>query len=251
MEPNKIVMHFKEGLILKGSTSDFFPNKESFHAQTLDGKIRKIEVESLKALFFVKDVHGDKHHRYKYNDLIAGAGKKIQVNFNDGETMTGYVLGYSPQRAGFFLTPADLKGNNERVYIVKSATKNIDILTREEKRKFHRAETANLVSYECIQVEGGSFVHGIGTTLDISQGGILVESQTPIESEYIILSTADRNDNLMSIKGKVVYCRQAGPDIYHSGIHFVETTEKIREMVVEMVKAFLKTKTDQETKDSF
>ena len=87
-----------------------------------------ISIEDLKAVFFVKDFEGNKDHKKKYDDVIHGAGRKIVVDFNDGESIIGYALSYSPDRQGFFMTPADLSGNNERAFIVKSATKNIKFL---------------------------------------------------------------------------------------------------------------------------
>jgi hypothetical protein len=42
------------------------------------------------------------------------------VNFHDGETIIGYVLGYSPKKQGFMMTPADLQGNNERIFVLGS-----------------------------------------------------------------------------------------------------------------------------------
>jgi hypothetical protein len=50
------------------------------------------------------------------------------VNFSDGEIVIGYTLGYSPERQGFYMTPADLQGNNERIFVVKSATAKIEFL---------------------------------------------------------------------------------------------------------------------------
>ena len=76
-------------------------------------------------MFFVKDVEGNKNYAETYNDIIHGGGKRITVEFNDGETMVGYVLGYSPDRQGFMMSPADLGSNNERIFVVKSATKSI------------------------------------------------------------------------------------------------------------------------------
>jgi hypothetical protein len=52
----------------------------------------------------------------------------MKVRFFDGETVVGYTLGYSPDRQGFYLTPADLQGNNERIFVVKSATEEIKFL---------------------------------------------------------------------------------------------------------------------------
>ena len=128
MQPNRVVIRYKDGLILKGNTSDFFPNKDRFHLTHLDGKIEEVEVESLKAVFFVKDFEGDKDHHKNYDDTIHGAGRKIQVDFIDGESIVGYALGYSPGRQGFFVTPGDLGGNNERIFVVTSATKHIQFI---------------------------------------------------------------------------------------------------------------------------
>ena len=128
MQTNKVVARFKDGTIKKGHTNDFFPNKPRFHLNWLDGKPEEVDIEKLKAVFFVKDFEGNKDYKKKYDDEIHAAGRKIAVDFNDGESMIGYVLGYSPDRNGFFMTPADSLGNNERVFVVKSATKDIKFL---------------------------------------------------------------------------------------------------------------------------
>ena len=61
MQSNKVVVRFKDGTIIKGNTSDLFPNKANFHLNHhLDGKIEQVDVEELKAVFFVKDFKGDK-----------------------------------------------------------------------------------------------------------------------------------------------------------------------------------------------
>jgi hypothetical protein len=128
MQPNKVIVRFKDGMILKGNTSDFFPNKVRFHLNRLDGKVEEINIETIKAVFFVKDFEGNKDYQKKYEDTIHGAGRKIEVEFTDGESIIGYALGYSPDRLGFFITPADLSSNNERIFVVKSATKSINFL---------------------------------------------------------------------------------------------------------------------------
>ena len=128
MEPNKVVLKYKNQTVLKGKTSDFFPNKTSFHLQETNGEIKEITIEDLKAIFFVKDFEGDKNRKDSYSDQIAGGGRKIKVEFDDGEAIVGYTLGYSPDRPGFYVTPADLKGNNDRIFVVKSATQKIEFI---------------------------------------------------------------------------------------------------------------------------
>ena len=128
METNKVVARFKDGSILKGKTNDFFPNKTNFHLETLNGETQQIEVEQLKAFFLVKDFEGNKNYDEDYRDEIAGTGRKIMVKFSDGESIIGYTLGYSPDRQGFFMTPADSNSNNHRIFVVKSASEKIEFI---------------------------------------------------------------------------------------------------------------------------
>jgi len=135
---NKIVARFKNGNLLKGKLLDFSPVKRYFHLELESGevvtidmqklKIMEIDMEELKAAFFVKDLKGNKDHKDIYNDVITGSGKKVKVEFSDGEVITGFALSYSPERHGFFIVPADLKSNNERIFVIKSATTKITFL---------------------------------------------------------------------------------------------------------------------------
>ena len=116
-------MQFKDGKIMKGNTGDFFPNKTQFHLTTLSSEVENIDVEQLKAVFFVKESEGNESRSDKYDDEIAGGGRKIRVEFSDSEVVIGYTLSYSPDRHGFFMTPADLKGsrkNNFTFYASRS-----------------------------------------------------------------------------------------------------------------------------------
>ncbi len=128
MKHNKIVVHFSDGRILKGYVNDFRPNKANFHLETLDNEISLLNVADLKAVFFAKDHDGIEYRRDSYDDVIAGGGRKVKVTFSDGEEIIGYVSSYSPDRSGFFLVPADLGGNNARVFVVASSCKDVEFL---------------------------------------------------------------------------------------------------------------------------
>ena len=125
---NKVVARYKDGKTIKGQTSDFFPNKNTFHLEQLNGEILEMNVEQLKAVFFVRDFNGNKDRQDSYTDTIPGGGRKLEVLFLDGERMIGYSQGYSPHRPGFILIPADKGHNNDRVFIIASATKKVTLL---------------------------------------------------------------------------------------------------------------------------
>jgi len=128
MPVNQIVINLKDGKLKKGNTNDFLPNKATFHLTNREGDIEEVKVEDAKAIFFVSDLDGNKDYNYTYDDVIPGGGKKVSVDFNDGENVVGYALGYSPDRQGFFITPADLSGNNQRIYAVVSSIKKVTFL---------------------------------------------------------------------------------------------------------------------------
>jgi hypothetical protein len=129
MLANKIVVHFKDKTLLKGTTTDFFPNRSAkFHLQTSEGKMVEVEVEQAKAIFFVRSFDGQKDRNDRYDSTLSGVGRKIRVLFADQEEITGYTQGYSPDRAGFFIVPAAPQANNERIFIVKSSCKEVTFL---------------------------------------------------------------------------------------------------------------------------
>jgi hypothetical protein len=125
---SKAVARFKDGTLMKGATSDFSATKTEFHLKLINGEIEKIDIEKLKALFCVKTFEGNKKHTEIYTDVVPEGGRKIKVEFNDGEILIGYTRAYYPNLQGFFLVPADIKSNNELIYVVTSAAKKISFL---------------------------------------------------------------------------------------------------------------------------
>ena len=134
MIKNQIVIRLKNRDLKKGYTEDFMPNKDTFHLNNRDGETEEINVEDAKAIFFVKDLDGNKGYKYTYEDEIAGEGNRMIVEFKDGEKVVCYGLAYSPERKGFFMKPADLKGNNRRVFVVTSSLKKLEIIYSDEKQ---------------------------------------------------------------------------------------------------------------------
>lgn len=128
MASNKVVARFKDGTIMKGTTSDFFPNRSSFHLTLTNGSVVEINIEQLKALFYVKDFSGNENRIDAYDDAIPGGGRKIQVEFFDNEVIIGFSQGYSANRPGFFVVPGDNENNNERIFVITSATKKVTFI---------------------------------------------------------------------------------------------------------------------------
>ncbi len=131
---NKIVVRYRDGRLMKGFTSDFMPNKDVFHVVPMDAppdaKPGTVNMQELKAVFFVKDFVGNSgYNDKKYFDPAKPiAGRKIKVVFKDGETLVGTTQGYQPGRQGFFVFPADPQSNMERSYVVSLAVTSVSFL---------------------------------------------------------------------------------------------------------------------------
>ena len=126
---NTVVVHCPGGTLLKGITNNFFPNKDKFHLADKDtGEVREIPLTGLKAVFFVKNFEGDRSYRERHDVERTGLGKKIQVEFSDGETLVGYSQGFAPHRPGFFVFPADPDSNNDRIFVFTAATRAVNFL---------------------------------------------------------------------------------------------------------------------------
>ncbi len=121
MAKNKVVVRFKDKTLLKGKISNFSPFYNFFQLELLNGDFVIVNIDKIKAMFFVKNFEGNKEYKYKYEDELLWVGDKITLKFDDGEKMVGYTqhLDFSPR--GFFITPADVNGNNKHVFASKSA----------------------------------------------------------------------------------------------------------------------------------
>jgi len=129
-EINLVVVRYLNGKCIKGSTSDFFPERISFHVQTRGSGptgTTQVKMAELKAVFFVRDLNGNAAHiksrKFGVQAPSLASAKKIAVLFKDQELLVGYTNSYVAGKLGFFLTPADERGNNIRVYVLSHATK--------------------------------------------------------------------------------------------------------------------------------
>ena len=131
---NRVVVRFADGRTVKGTTSDFVPAKDSFHVTeaTAAAGAKPLEIHTieLKAIFFVKDLAGDPQHaeRNEFDPAHPPVGRRIKVEFSDGEVLIGTTQGYQPNRPGFFVEPADVGSNIERCYVVAAAARQVTFI---------------------------------------------------------------------------------------------------------------------------
>ncbi len=131
MQPLRLVIRYRDGMLLKGTTNNFAPAQSTFHLTPANGSRASdsvtVKMDDLKAVFFVQTFEGkpkyDERKDFQPGDRVTG--RKVQVHFRDGEVMTGSVMDYNPKTTGFFLFPADPASNNQRVFVLNSAVEKV------------------------------------------------------------------------------------------------------------------------------
>ena len=124
----KLVARFTDGTILKGYNSDFDVNRPSFSLQTSpeDGSdCVSVALTGLKAVFFVRDFEGKPEYRERKTFVGQTPGRRVHLTFTDGEMIIGTTQGYRAGGTGFFVTPADPRANNVRIFVVSSAVRQV------------------------------------------------------------------------------------------------------------------------------
>lgn len=122
----RVVIRFKDGRMLKCEIHRHFSfTLKTFKAITREGKVQDVDVDELKAVFFVQELEGLSHVDTKafHPGDPRAAGRRVEVELDDGEILRGRVLGDFDKGLGFFLESADPKANNRRVFVVRSAVK--------------------------------------------------------------------------------------------------------------------------------
>ena len=125
MTKSNVVVRFEDKTLLKGKISNFSTLHEFFQLELLNGDSVIVNIDKIKAIFFVKNFEGNKQYTYKYEDNLSGLGDKITFKFNDGEKIVGYSQHFESTPKGYFITPADVNGNNTYVFASRSAIDNM------------------------------------------------------------------------------------------------------------------------------
>jgi len=144
-ESLKVVAHLRGGKLVKGrlnfpalkdlnlspSQGTKLPDKISVQPEESSNPV-EIELDSLKALFFVKTYNGSTEYKevkyFKFTPQVEGLW--IRLTFYDNEHTEGII--HNSIRfviePGFFIKPPDPQSNNEMAYVIKTSLLEFRIL---------------------------------------------------------------------------------------------------------------------------
>ena len=105
-------------------------------------------------------------------------------------------------------------------------------------RKYPRVKTQNLISYFSFDDSGKLISHGLGIALDVSKGGILLETPYPIESGLLVLTATDKDKNFIEVKSKLIYSKKTSIGTYYCGIEFIGIDERVTNFIAKLIKEY-------------
>ena len=115
-------------------------------------------------------------------------------------------------------------------------------MTTKDKRNHSRINTLNLISYNCIDETDQTVAQGMGRTLNVCEGGILLETHVLIDPKHTMDLAIGLEDDMINIKGRVVYSKPGEEERFKSGIAFIKTTES----EIDILKRYIETFREQQ-----
>ncbi|MEW5736829.1 MAG: PilZ domain-containing protein, partial [Thermodesulfobacteriota bacterium] len=107
-----------------------------------------------------------------------------------------------------------------------------------ERRRHTRIDSINLLNFSCFDDQDRLVEQGMGRTLNVSVSGILLETTAKLDLNGVVYVTIAFDEDLFSVKGKVVRQKETGENIYEMGIEFLDLDEGQRRYLLEYIKMF-------------
>jgi c-di-GMP-binding flagellar brake protein YcgR len=114
-------------------------------------------------------------------------------------------------------------------------------MSETDRRKYPRINISRDVDYVSLDDKHQKTEEGKGKILhilNISQGGVLMETPKVINSKNILIVTFDLEDNKIKIRGEVIHSREVAPSGALTGIRFVQPHNKQSEIIAKFIKAY-------------
>ncbi len=106
-----------------------------------------------------------------------------------------------------------------------------------ERRRYIRPEALNLLDYLVVDEQGQQGEYSMARTLNVSKGGVLIETHHQLSKGQEIMITLGLQDQLIDVMGRVVYVvGRAGR--FHSGIEFFHLSDADKLVLDRYVDAF-------------
>ncbi|MCB2146179.1 MAG: PilZ domain-containing protein [Deltaproteobacteria bacterium] len=90
-----------------------------------------------------------------------------------------------------------------------------------EKRKHSRVDSIYLLNYVNLDENDKEMMQGMGRTINVSESGIMLETHVPFNENDTVDVVVGLKEDMVTIRGKVVFTRTTETGRYQSGIQFL------------------------------
>ncbi len=128
----KIVARKFDGEEIQGHiNSAAFLGPEGFEVLDLSGRVQVIPIEEVKGIYFVRDFDSwpTRNERKVFLSRPKIGGLWVKLTFRDNDVIEGVIPNdlTSHQDPGLMVTPPDVSGNSQKIYIPKSALVKMEV----------------------------------------------------------------------------------------------------------------------------
>ena len=95
-----------------------------------------------------------------------------------------------------------------------------------EKRKHTRVDSIYLLNYVNLDENDKELMQGMGRTINVSQSGIMLETHLPFKENDTVDVVVGLKEDMVTIRGKVIFTRTADSGRYQSGIQFLSIEDE-------------------------
>lgn len=106
-----------------------------------------------------------------------------------------------------------------------------------ERRNYIRPESLTLLDYLVVDQQGRQGEYSMARTLNVSEGGILMETHIPLPQGQQVMITLGLQEDLVNVMGRVVYTT-FDSERHQNGIEFFHLAENDRAILNRYVRAF-------------
>ena len=106
------------------------------------------------------------------------------------------------------------------------------------RRKYPRVSIRVPVNYALLDSDGKIESELIGVALDVSLGGLLLESLDFVGNEYVSIRFIDIDDRTSQIKCKMAYSRKTDTGLVHTGLSFQGSEAEKLDFITKIMRAY-------------
>ena len=116
-------------------------------------------------------------------------------------------------------------------------------MTPNERRRHIRIDSLNL-SYVSVDENGSIVNEGIGRTLNVSESGILLETNFQTSLKQAVSLTIAFEEDLLDLRGTFIHCQAFGNGLFQTGVEFMEIDDSAKETLKRYIQVFKNLQSD-------